>query len=131
MAITGTINGTDSKSWKIKIDYSYTQNTTANTSSVTLTLSVYNNNSAYNSNTNQAYYVINGTKTYHTYSFSSTKAWHELGSKTVTVNHNADGTGSLSISGQWHSGISGSSYTPADLYVSAQTLTLPNNTKSK
>ena len=124
MAITGTINGTDSKSWKIKIDYSYTQNTTANTSSVTLTLSVYNNNSAYNSNTNQAYYVINGTKTYHTYSFSSTKAWHELGSKTVTVNHNADGTGSLSVSGQWHSGISGSSYTPADLYVSAQTLTL-------
>ena len=59
MAKTGTINGTASKGWQLKVDYSYTQNIANNTSSVTLTLYVYNANYAYNGS-NNAYWIKPG-----------------------------------------------------------------------
>lgn len=121
MATSGTIYGTASKSWQLKIDYSYTQDTASNTSSVTAQLYVYNNNSAHNYDT--AYYTLQGTTTTYRMDYGSTKAWNALGSKVITVNHNTDGTGSVTLSGYWYSGISGSSYTPLELSVSG-TVTL-------
>lgn len=119
-----SIYGTKNKEWQLRLDYTVTQNTANNTSTVAMELFVYNNNSAYNNNTNQAYYIINGTKTFYTYSYSSTKAWHSLGTKSQTVNHNADGTGSITISASWYSGITGSAYTPSSLSIASQTVTL-------
>lgn len=114
------IYGDYSKNWRLRISYTYTQNTTTKKTTCVLTLQVYNNNEAHNNYSNDAYYIINGTKTFKTFDYPSTKSWHTLGSKTETVTHNSKGEGSLSVSGSWHSGISGSSYTPNDLSVSGK-----------
>lgn len=119
-----TIYGTADKSWQLKIDYTVTQDTVNNKSTVAMSLYVYNNNQAYNNNENAAYYTITGTTTYATFSYDSTKSWRLLGTKTQVVNHNDDGTGSIKISARWYSGITGSSYTPTNLYINETTVTL-------
>jgi hypothetical protein len=66
----------------LKIDYTVTQDTVNNKSTVAMSLYVYNNNQAYNNNENAAYYTITGTTTYATFSYDSTKSWRLLGTKT-------------------------------------------------
>ena len=121
--ITGVIMGAANKNWQLKDEFSYTQNITNNTTTIVHTLSVYNNNSAHNTSANSAYYEIQGTRTYATYNYNSTKAWHQLGTKTETITHQADGTATIAIQAKWYSGISGSSYTPETLTI-ATTLQL-------
>lgn len=115
-----TIYGTASLGWQLKLDYEVTQNITANTSSISMSLYVYNDNRAKNNYANDAYYIITGTKTYKTFEYGDTKQWNFLGSKTQTVNHNADGTAKVTLSAEWYSGISGSSYTPERLTLSQE-----------
>ena len=115
---------TSSTGWQLRLDYSYTQDIVANTSTITATLYVYAGTSpSYNQNANSAYYTIQGTKTWNPYSYTS-KGWKELGSKTWTENHNADGTLTLTLSGYWCSNIVSSNYTPYSLSVSGS-VTLP------
>lgn len=115
---------TSSTGWQLRLDYSYTQDIVANTSTITATLYVYAGTSpSYNQNANSAYYTIQGTKTWNPYSYTS-KGWKELGSKTWTENHNADGTLTLTLSGYWCSDIGSSNYTPYSLSVSGS-VTLP------
>lgn len=101
-----SIYGTESSTgWQLRLDYSYTQNISANTSTITATLYVYAGTSpSYNQNANGAYYIIQGTKTWNPYSYTS-RGWKELGTKTWTENHNADGTLALTLSGFWCSDI--------------------------
>lgn len=115
-----TIYGTASLGWQLKLDYEVTQNITANTSSISMSLYVYNDNRAKNNYANDAYYIITGTQTYKTFEYGDTKQWNLLGSKTQTVNHNADGTAKVTLSAEWYSGISGSSYTPERLTLSQE-----------
>lgn len=120
-----SIYGTESSTgWQLRLDYSYTQNISANTSTITATLYVYAGISpSYNQNANGAYYTIQGTKTWNPYSYTS-RGWKELGTKTWTENHNADGTLALTLSGFWCSDITSSSYTPYSLSVNGG-ITLP------
>ena len=108
-----------SKGWYARLEYSYTQSSSATT--ITLTLKVYDATGySYNNNTNSAYYVIQGTKTYKTYSFSST-GWYTIGSKTVTVSDKS--ATSLNVSAMWCSE-NETTYTPYSLSVSG-TVTFP------
>ena len=123
MATTGYFDGSkSSKGWYARLEYSYTQSTSATT--ITLTLKVYDaTGTSYNNNTNSAYYIIQGSKTYQTYSFSS-KGWYTIGSKTVTVSDTS--ATSLNVSATWCSN-NETTYTPYSLSVSG-TITFPQIT---
>lgn len=75
---SGTIYGDYSKDWRLRIDYSYTQDVSSNTSTITSNLYVYAGHSTYNNYSNSAYYEIQGARTYATFNFSN--AWYYLGS---------------------------------------------------
>ena len=67
MATTGYFDGPkSSKGWYARLEYSYTQTTSA--TNTTLTLKVYDA-PGYSKNgySNEAYYIIQGSKTYQTY----------------------------------------------------------------
>lgn len=124
MATKGTITGTASKGFKLKIEWERKSYSIANnTSSILATLYVYNDSNAYNLTPNTAYYTIDGTKKYATFQFTTKNTWQLLGSKTITISHKADGTGTYTLKGYWYSGITSSSYTPTELSVSG-TITL-------
>lgn len=122
---SGYFNGAKSSTgWYARLEYSYTQSTSATT--ITLTLKVYDaTGSSYNNEANSAYYTIQGTKTFKTYSFSSS-GWYTIGSKTVTVS-NTSAT-SLEVSAIWCSGNDSSSWTPYTLSVSGM-ITFPSIVK--
>lgn len=108
-----------STGWYARLEYSYSQSTTATT--ITLTLKVYNGTGeSYNNYNNSAYYVIQGTKTYQKYSFSSI-GFYTIGSKTITVTDTS--ATSVDVSAQWVSG-NQTAYTPGSLSVSG-TVTFP------
>lgn len=107
MALSGTLTGSctanngASSRYDYKIEWSATQNVTANTSTITATAYVRSNNSNYSTSTNWTS-IINGStvKTF-TYHVQASAGWVNFGSKTWTVNHNADGTCTTSISGSF------------------------------
>lgn len=108
-----------SKNWYARLEYSYSQSASATT--ITLTLKVYDATGySYNENTNSAYYIIQGEKTYQTYNFSSA-GWYTIGSKTVKV-YDTSAT-SLYVSAMWCSE-NETTYTPYSLSVSG-TITFP------
>lgn len=114
MALSGTLTGTcvanngASSRYDYKIDWSATQNTSANTSTITATAYVRSNNSSYSTSTNWTS-IINGTtvKTFQ-YHVQASAGWVNFGSKTWTVNHNADGTCTTSITGSFSGTYNGS-----------------------
>lgn len=96
---TGKI-GTPSEGFTLKVEYSYTQSITNNTSTLTVVGYVKRNNSSYYpyNSTSTVELTIDGTK----YSFSpkynlNTDSYVKICTKTVTLNHNADGTKSVAI----------------------------------
>lgn len=109
--------------WKLRLDWSITgQSIANNTSTLSLDLWVYDGTGySQNEYSNQAYYIIQGEKHWNPYNYS-TSGWYKLGSKTVTVSHNADGTKSVALSAEWDCGFD-SQYTPRHLSLS-QTVTL-------
>lgn len=120
MATTGYFDGPESsKGWYARLEYSYTQTTSA--TNITLTLKVYDaTGSSHNNMPNEAYYIIQGSKTYQTYSFDSV-GWYTIASKTVSVT-NTSAT-SLAVSATWCSE-NETTYTPYSLSVSG-TITFP------
>lgn len=108
-----------STGWYARLEYSYSQSTTETT--IHLTLKVYDGTGeSYNNNNNSAYYVIQGTKIYQKYNFSSI-GFYTIGSKTITVTDTS--ATSVDVSAQWVSG-NQTAYTPASLSVSG-TVTFP------
>ena len=100
MAITGTITGTTSNQYiAAKIDYSYTQDTEKNTSTITATLYFRRTNTGYTtSGTGTFYIAIDGSvQTINKYMNIGT-GWANAGSITKTILHKDDGTKSVSIS---------------------------------
>lgn len=114
MALSGTLTGScvanngASSRYDYKIEWSATQNVTANTSTITATAYVRSNNSSYSTSTNWTS-IINGTtvKTF-SYYIQASAGWVNFGSKTWTVNHNADGTCTTSITGSFSGTYNGS-----------------------
>ena len=110
--------GASGSGWKLRLDYTVTQDRAANTSSLRLRLYLYaNTTGSYNLEKDAAYYVLQGQKVYQTYQYT-VPGWYLLGERTVTVRHGADGNGSVQLGGQWVSDVE-SSWTPASLSVSA------------
>ena len=120
MATTGYFDGPESsKGWYARLEYSYTQTTSA--TNITLTLKVYDA-TGYSKNgyPNEAYYIIQGSKTYQTYEFGSV-GWYTIASKTVSVTDTS--ATSLAVSATWCSE-NETTYTPYSLSVSG-TITFP------
>ena len=98
-----TINGTSVGGMTLQIDYSYTQNTTANTSTVTAKLQLVGHYALYATALSGSYISVAGSKTEYskTISYDSTSATTTtvLATKTVTVSHNNDGTATCALAG--------------------------------
>lgn len=118
-----SIYGGKSNGWQLRLDYSSAQNQVNNRSTITLDLWIYDGTGySQNESSNEAYYILQGTKVWNPYYYSST-GWYKLGSKTITVDHNSDGSKTVTLSASWDCGFD-SSYTPRHLSLS-ETVTLP------
>ena len=106
MAASGTINGTPSNShYSLTCEWSATQNTNANTS--TITAIVYLNGNGYTTISSMWNCVINGLTVTSNKSIN-VSGKTELGRRTWTVNHNSNGTCSTTISFSYSNGLSSS-----------------------
>lgn len=109
--------------WRLWLGYTIQQSRTNNRSTIALSLQIYDGTGgSYNQAANSCYYVLQGTKVYHPYSYTA-KGWYDLGTKTITVDHDAKGEATVTLSAEWHSGFT-SQWTPASLSVSGK-VTLP------
>lgn len=109
--------------WRLRLGYTIQQSRSTNRSTIALTLQIYDGTGeSYNQAVNSCYYVLQGTKVYHPYSYRA-KGWYDLGTKSITVDHDSKGEASVTLSAEWHSGFS-SQWTPASLTVSGK-VTLP------
>ena len=118
-----SIYSSTNKGWRLRLDWSITgQSIADNKSTLSLDLWVYDGTGySQNESSGEAYYVIQGEKRWNPYNYSST-GWYKLGSKTITVSHNADGTKSIALTAEWDCGFD-SAYTPRHLSLS-ETVTL-------
>ena len=118
-----SIYSSTSKGWKLRLDWAITgQSISNNRSTISLDLWIYDSTGySQNEAANEAYYIIQGEKRWNPYNYNST-GWYKLGSKSITVNHNADGTKSVTLTAEWDCGFD-SSYTPRHLSLS-DTVTL-------
>ncbi len=126
------INGTSVGGMTLQADYSYTQNTSANTSTVTVILKLANHYALYSSALSGSYISVGGSKTNYTKSISyggSTTTTTELTRKTVTVTHNSDGTANCNISGTFVMNGTYRGYSVSTMTVN-QTITLPKIARS-
>ena len=119
-----SINGETGKNgFKLRLDYEVTKQSTAdNKSTVHMVLYLYANTKGSYNQDGDAYWSINGKKTYYTFSYTS-PAWYVLGERTEEISHNNDGTKTVTLSGVWCSAISGG-WAPYSLSVSGE-VTLP------
>ena len=109
--------------WKLRLDGAITgQSISNNRSTISLDLWIYDGTGySQTDSANEAYYIIQGEKRWNPYNYRTT-GWYKLGSKSITVNHNSDGTGSVTLTAEWDCGFD-SSYTPRHLSLSG-TVTL-------
>lgn len=109
--------------WRLRLGYTIQQSRSNNRSTIALSLQIYDSTGeSYNQAANSCYYVLQGSKVYHPYSYTA-KGWYDLGTKTITVDHDAKGEATVTLSAEWHSGFT-SQWTPASLSVSGK-VTLP------
>ena len=118
-----SIYSSKSRGWQLRLDWSITgQSINDNTSTLSLDLWIYDGTGySQNETAHEAYYILQGEKRWNPYNYSTT-GWYKLGSKSITVSHNADGTGSVTLSAEWDCGWD-SAYTPRHLSLS-ETVTL-------
>ena len=109
MASSGTITGSCNNShYSFTCEWSATQNTSANTS--TITANVYLNGNGYSTVSSYWCCTINGTQV--TTNWSGTVSGKtKLGSRTWTVNHNSNGTCTTNISFSFSNRVSAGTYT--------------------
>lgn len=127
-----TINGTSVGGMTLQAEYSYTQNTAANTSSVTVTLKLVNHYALYATALTGSYISVGGSKTNYTKSISyggSTTTTTTLATKTATVTHKSDGTATCNISGTF---VINGTYRGSSVgtMTVSQTITLPKIARS-
>lgn len=126
------INGTSVGGMILQADYSYTQNTSANTSSVTVILKLANHYALYSSALSGSYISVGGSKTNYSKTISyggSTTTTTELTRKTVTITHKSDGTATCNISGTF---VMNGTYRGSSVGTMSvnQTITLPTIPRS-
>ena len=118
MALNGTINGTcysyngsSTNKYEYKIEWSATQNASANTSTITAQSFVRSTSSSISTQSSNWVSKINGSQVW-AGSWTVSGSWVSMGSRSWTVNHNADGTCTTNINGELTNGI-----TYQDVYV--------------
>lgn len=126
------INGTSVGGMTLQADYSYTQNTSANTSNVTVILKLANHYALYSSALSGSYISVGGSKTNYSKTISyggSTTTTTELTRKTVTITHKSDGTATCNISGTF---VMNGTYRGSSVGTMSvnQTITLPTIPRS-
>lgn len=126
------INGTSVGGMTLQADYSYTQNISANTTTVTVTLKLANHYALYASALSGSYISVGGSKTDYSKSISyggSVTTTTTLATKTVTVTHNSNGTATCNISGTF---VMNGSYRGSSVGTMSvnQTITLPTIARS-
>jgi hypothetical protein len=126
------INGTSVGGMTLQADYSYTQNTTANTTTVTVILKLANHYALYASAMSGSYISVGGSKTNYSKTISyggTTTTTTELTRKTVTVTHSSDGSATCNISGSF---VMNGTYrnSPVGTMTVSQTITLPKIARS-
>lgn len=126
------INGTSVGDMTLQAEYSYTQNTSANTSAVTVILKLANHYALYASSLTGSYISVGGSKTSYSKSISyggSTTTTTELARKTVTVTHNSEGAATCNISGTF---VMNGTYRGSSVGAMSvnQTITLPKIARS-
>lgn len=126
------INGTSVGGMTLQADYSYTQNTSANTSTVTVVLKLVSHYALYASAMGGSYISVGGSKTDYSKTISyggSTTTTTELTRKTVTITHNNDGTATCNIAGTF---VMNGSYRGSSVGTMSvnQTITLPKIARS-
>lgn len=122
-----TINGTSVGGMTLQIDYSYTQNTTANTSTVTAKLQLVSHYALYATALSGSYISVGGSRTDYSTSISyggSSTTTTVLATKTVTVSHNSNGTATCNLSGAFVMNGTYRGYSVGTMTVSS-TITLP------
>lgn len=122
-----TINGTSVGGMTLQIDYSYTQNTTANTTTVTAKLQLVGHYALYATALSGSYISVGGSRTNYNTSISyggSGTTTTVLATKTVTVSHNSNGTASCNLSGAFVMNGTYRGYSVGTMTVSS-TITLP------
>ena len=122
-----TINGTSVGGMTLQIDYSYTQNTTANTSTVTAKLQLVSHYALYATALSGSYISVGGSKTNYSTSINyggSSTTTTVLATKTVTVSHNSNGTATCNLSGAFVMNGTYRGYSVGTMTVSS-TITLP------
>ena len=127
-----TINGTSVGGMTLQIDYSYTQNTTANTSTVTAKLQLVDHYALYATALSGSYISVGGSRTDYSTSISyggSSTTTTVLATKTVTVSHNSNGTGTCNLSGTFVMNGTYRGYSVGTMTVSS-TITLPTIPRS-
>lgn len=100
MAVTGTIYGSTSNQYiDAKIEYSYTQDEVANTSTVTATLYFKRNNSGYTTSGTGTFYISVGGSAQPIAKYMNIgTGWADAGSTTRTISHNDNGEKTITIS---------------------------------
>ena len=118
-----SIYSSKSRGWQLRLDWAITgQSINDITSTSDLAQWVYDGTGySQNETAYEAYYILQGENRWNPYNYSTT-GWYKLGSKSITVSHNADGTGSVTLTAEWDCGFD-SSYTPRHLSLS-ETVTL-------
>lgn len=122
-----TINGTSVGGMTLQIDYSYTQNTTANTTTVTAKLQLVGHYALYATALGGSYISVGGSRSDYGTSISyggSGTTTTVLATKTVTVSHNSNGTGSCNLSGAFVMNGTYRGYSVGTMTVNS-TITLP------
>ena len=109
MALSGTITGSCNNShYTFTCEWSATQNTSANTS--TITANVYLNGNGYSTSSSYWCCTINGTQV--TTNWNGTVSGKtKLGSRTWTVSHNSNGTCTTNISFSFSNRVTAGTYT--------------------
>lgn len=116
----GVIYGDYSKYTRLRINYTVSQNETTAVSTITMNLYAERTKGSeqYN-NSGQAYWNLTGKgNTSMKFSWAASSLEMHLGSSSTTVQHNPDGTGSVTLSGYWYTGRTGSSYIPEAISIS-------------
>ena len=122
-----TINGTSVGGMTLQIEYSYTQNTTANTTTVTAKLQLVSHYALYATALSGSYISVGGNRTNYSTSISyggSGTTTTVLATKTVAVSHNSNGTASCNLSGAFVMNGTYRGYSVGTMTVSS-TITLP------
>ena len=119
-----SIYGAYSKYTRLRIDYSITQDIANNKSTINMTLFAERTKASQQAY-NPSYYSMTGKElTAFSYNWSSTSYELEIGSSTIVVQHNEDGSAEKTLEGYWDTKRTGSSYIPEELTVSGK-ITLP------